>query len=191
MACCLMAQSHYLNQYWLIIKKSLQEIPQPLITDNSLKIIHLKFHQNLPGANELNNYFTYEAPGHKLILKEPWYFLGFWSVIFSECHLICKYQHFLTHSGRVMHICVSKLTSIGSDNGLSPGRCQAIIWTNVGISLIQILGSNFSKIIIEIRIFLLTKTPLKMSSGKWWPFCLGLNVLKVKDILKIDVNEMK
>ena len=33
----------------------------------------------------------------------------------------------LTHWGRVTHICVSKLTTIGSDNGLSPGRRQAII----------------------------------------------------------------
>ena len=29
------------------------------------------------------------------------------------------------------HICISKLTIIGSYNGLSPGRRQAIIWTNV------------------------------------------------------------
>ena len=36
----------------------------------------------------------------------------------------------LTHCGRVTHICVSKLTIIGSDNGSSPGRRQAIIWTN-------------------------------------------------------------
>ena len=33
----------------------------------------------------------------------------------------------LTHWGRVTHICVSKLTIIGSDNGLSPDRRQAII----------------------------------------------------------------
>ena len=32
-----------------------------------------------------------------------------------------------THSGRVTHICVGNLTIIGSDNGLSPGRRQAII----------------------------------------------------------------
>ena len=31
------------------------------------------------------------------------------------------------HWGRVTHICVSNLTIIGSDNGLSPGRRQAII----------------------------------------------------------------
>ena len=42
----------------------------------------------------------------------------------------------LTHWGRVTHICVSKLTSIGSDNGLPPGRRQAIIWTNARILLI-------------------------------------------------------
>ena len=35
----------------------------------------------------------------------------------------------LTHWGRVTHIRISNVTIIGSDNGLSPGRCQAIIWT--------------------------------------------------------------
>ena len=30
----------------------------------------------------------------------------------------------LTHWGRATHICVSKLTIIGSDNGLSPGRME-------------------------------------------------------------------
>ena len=30
------------------------------------------------------------------------------------------------------HLCVSKLTSIASNNGLSPGRQQAIIWNNAG-----------------------------------------------------------
>ena len=37
----------------------------------------------------------------------------------------------LTHWGRVTHICVSNLTIIGSDNGLSPGRRQAIIGTSI------------------------------------------------------------
>ena len=36
-------------------------------------------------------------------------------------------QTFLTHWGRVTHICVDKLTINGSDNGLSPGQRQAII----------------------------------------------------------------
>ena len=46
------------------------------------------------------------------------------------------------------HKCVSKLTTIGSDNGLSPGRRQAIIWTIAGILLIGPLGTNFSEILI-------------------------------------------
>ena len=70
-----------------------------------------------------------------------------------------------------------KWTSIGSDNGLSPGRRQAIIWTNAGILFIGPLGTNFSEILIEIHTFSFKKMHLKMSSGKWWPFCLGLNVL--------------
>ena len=59
----------------------------------------------------------------------------------------------LTHWGRVTHICVGKLTIIGSDNGLSPGRRQAIIWTNAGILLIGPIGTDFSEILTEIYIF--------------------------------------
>ena len=47
-----------------------------------------------------------------------------------------------------MHICVSDLTIIGSDNGLSPGRRHAIIRTNAGILLTRPLGTNFSEILI-------------------------------------------
>ena len=77
------------------------------------------------------------------------------------------------------HICVDNLTIIDSDNGLSPGRRQAIIWTNVGILLIGLLGTNFSEMLIEIHTFSFKKIHLKMSSGKWRPFCLGLNVLTI------------
>ena len=83
----------------------------------------------------------------------------------------------LTHWGRVKHICVSKLNIIGSDNGLSPYRRQAIIWTNAGILLIGPLGTNFSEISIENLTFSLKKMHLKVSSAERRPFCLGLNVL--------------
>ena len=75
------------------------------------------------------------------------------------------------------HICVGNLTIIGSDNGLSPGRCQAIIETNAGILSIGPLGTNFNENSIEIHTFSFKKMHLKMSSAKWRPFCLGLNVL--------------
>ena len=86
----------------------------------------------------------------------------------------------LTYWGRVTHICVSRLNIISSDNGLSPGRRQAIIWTNAGILLIGPLGTNFSENAIEILTFSLTKMRLNVSSAKRRPFLLGLNVLKVR-----------
>ena len=61
-------------------------------------------------------------------------------------------QH-ITHWGGVTHKCVGKLTIIGSDNGLSPERRQAIIWTNAVILLVQPLGTIFSEILIRIQIF--------------------------------------
>ena len=72
----------------------------------------------------------------------------------------------LTHWGRVTHICVGKLTIIGSDNGLSPGRRQAIIWTNDGILLIEPLGTNLSEIWSEIQTLSFKEMHLKMSSAK-------------------------
>ena len=76
------------------------------------------------------------------------------------------------------HICVSKLTIIVSDNGLSPGRCQAIIRTNTGILSIGHLRTNYMyEILIEIYIFSFKKMHLKMSPENSRPFCLGLSVL--------------
>ena len=60
---------------------------------------------------------------------------------------------------------------------MSPGRHQAIIWNNVGMLLIRPLGTDFSKVLIEKKTFLSKKMHLKISSGKWRPLCLGLNVI--------------
>ena len=84
----------------------------------------------------------------------------------------------LTHWGRVKHICISKLTIYGSGNGLVPGQCQAIIWTNAGILLIGPLGTNFSESLFEINTVSFKKMHLKMLSAKWQWFYLRLNVLK-------------
>ena len=74
-------------------------------------------------------------------------------------------------------MCVGNLTIIDSDNGLSPGRRQAIIWTNAGILLIGPLGTNPSEIVSGIQTFSFKKMHFKVSSAKWRPFCLGLDVL--------------
>ena len=62
-----------------------------------------------------------------------------------------------------------------SDNDLSPGRRQAIIGNNDGILFIEPLG----EILIEMYHFSFRKMQLKMSSGKWRPFCHRLSGLKL------------
>ena len=109
---------------------------------------------------------------------------GYWCPSDTRCQGISNHDIYyvepnwfspwtLTHWGRVTHICASKLSILGSDNGLSPGRRQAIIQTNAGILLIWPLGTNFSEILIEIDTFSFRKMHLKMSSGKWRPFVLA------------------
>ena len=46
-----------------------------------------------------------------------------------------------------------KLSIIGSDDGLSPGRWQAMIWINAEILLIGTLGIIFSEILKEFMHF--------------------------------------
>ena len=50
-------------------------------------------------------------------------------------------------NSEAQRICVSKLTIIGLDNGWSPSRRQAIIWTNAGIFSIRTSGTDFSEIL--------------------------------------------
>ena len=48
------------------------------------------------------------------------------------------------HWSRETRICVSTLNIVGSDNSLSHGRRQAIIWTNAGILLTVPWGQNWT-----------------------------------------------
>ena len=73
-----------------------------------------------------------------------------------------------------MHICISKLDIIGSDNGLSPGWCQAIIWKYAGIMLIWPSKTNFNEMLFRIHAFSSKKM---LYTKKWQPFCLSLNDL--------------
>ena len=123
--------------------------------------------------------------------------LSFWKWVAQPVLKFCQYvdifisvtqdpQLFipvLTHWGQMTHICTGKPTIIGSDNGLLPDPCQAIIWTSAGILLIGPSGTYFSEILTGIQTFLFKKMHLKMSSAKWRPFCLSFNVLTTNFIL--------
>ena len=102
--------------------------------------------------------------------------INMWGQWFYQAWIRCKRvgSMALIHWGRVTHM---RVTIIGCDNDLSPGRSQAIISANPTILSIGHLRTNFNELFIEIDIFSFKKIHLKMSSGKWRPFCLGLNVL--------------
>ena len=101
--------------------------------------------------------------------------------LMSEENELQNGRHFVLASLVLTHICVSKLTILGSDNGLSPGRRQAIISTNAGMLLIGPLGTNLIEILITIQTFSFKKMHLKMLSAKWCPYSLNVfNVLSTR-----------
>ena len=113
----------------------------------------------------------------KYTRKNRTYFCGFHFLLWIKVPLI-QHEPFNSLRPSDAYIGVSNLTIISSDNGLSPGRRQAIIWTDAGILLIGPSRTNFSEILIGIQTFSFKKMHLKMSSAKCRPFGLGLNVLR-------------
>ena len=134
-------------------------LPKPMLTDlqSNESILQRKF-------TETQIEIQQTVPTRKPFSKRD-----LWNIcrVFPQ---INKFYKRLTHWGRVTHICVGNLIIIGSDNGLSPDRRQAIIWTNAGILLIWPLGTNFREILNGIQTFSFKKMHLKMSSAKWHQF---------------------
>ena len=84
---------------------------------------------------------------------------------------------YLTHWGQETHICISKISIIGSDNGLLPGPLHYLnqCWDIDNFTPRNKLWYNINRKLIHFYSF--KKMHLKMSSGKWRPSCLSLNVL--------------
>ena len=116
-------------------------------------------------------------PWSKMAMIQGLYLLTGEQYIEAKMYSCIVAKWLLTCWSLLMHICVSKLTTIGSHNGLSPGRCHAIIWTNPGILLIGHIGTHFSEILIKIYTFSFRKMHLKISSEI---FCFDLSVLNVR-----------
>ena len=103
----------------------------------------------------------------KIVTRARWGELCGWVWNWWHITVCCKWQCYLlfsTHWGRATHISVSKLPIVDSDNGML---------------LIGPMGTKFSEVLIKLCTFSFQKMHLKMSSGKWRSFCLGLNVSKV------------
>ena len=88
-----------------------------------------------------------------------------------------SFLHITTRVWVNFHIHISPVNqvSIGSDNGLSPIRLEAVIWTSAGLLSIGPVGRNFSEILTKIQNFSVTKIHLKIPFAKWRPFYAGGN----------------
>ena len=82
---------------------------------------------------------------------------------YQDLHL--RFYIVLTYWARVTHICVSKLTIIGSDNWLFLDWAHAIIRNNAGLILIWPIGTNFSEILIKIPKNSFKKMHVKLMSA--------------------------
>ena len=115
-------------------------------------------------------FFGYNVVGHAIL------------VVTTKIAILCP--NYLTHWGLGMHICISKLTIISSDNGLAPGRHQALCvnqWCNiVNWSLGNKLQWNLDgNLYIFIQENAFENVVWKMSAILSWPQC-------VKDQVPID-----
>ena len=165
---------HFLNENVSIsIKISLKFVPNGPINNIPSLVQITAWHR--PGDKPLSEPMMLDLPTHICVTRPQWV-----NHSHGRINTIREYHDYIcliTHWGWVTQIFTSKLTIIGSDNGLSPGRCQAIIWTKARILLIGPFGTNFSEVLIYIYTFSFKKMYLKMSSGKWRPSCRVLNVL--------------
>ena len=91
---------------------------------------------------------------------------------------MCTQEQKLAHRGRVTHICASKITITGSDNGLSPCRNQAIILTNAWILLIGPWRTNLNEMLIKMQQFSFKKMRLKMPSRNGGHFVSALKMAR-------------
>ena len=95
------------------------------------------------------------------------------------CTKPSMYVYIWTHLPLVTHICSVNWVGIGSCNGLSPVRRQAITWSNGTLLSIEPLWTNFSEIWIKNTKISFMKMHLKLSPAKWRPFCPGVDDFKV------------
>ena len=166
-----------------VLPGSTRPLPQPTLINHMLRLGHIpenslyrkqSRHQFMEWSNAENVFISWRH--HDLCHWAQRYirynrnFFSYTSVFKVDPPLVsfwcCGRKILLTHWCRVTHICVGTNTNIGSDNGLSPGRRQAIIWTNAGILLSGPFGANFSGIVSEIHTFSFKKMHFKTSFAK-------------------------
>ena len=115
--------------------------------------------------------------------------------VFFSCPLISSGSNLSKHAGG-HSVTTEACTSLADGHSVATEACTSLacvrevwrsgsslelsvlcIWANATMLLIRPLGTKFNEISIEIHTFSFTLVHLKMSSGKWQPFCLGFDAL--------------
>ena len=103
---------------------------------------------------------------------------SFWFIRLSMQNRFGEHAYLFLHSivsQPLTHWCRWRIyaslnwVTLGSDNGLSPIRRHAIIWTNDGMSLIGPLGTHFKETLIKIHTFTDQCIPPSQSHGSRQP----------------------
>ena len=90
-----------------------------------------------------HSYFAYDVQVRLLACSQL--------IITESCINVCSFMHLpLVYASM-------NWVSIGSDNGLSPGQHQTIIWSNAGILSIRAQTTHFNEILFWIQILSLKK----------------------------------
>ena len=89
-----------------------------------------------------------------------------------------------------IYACVCKIITISSDNGLLPGRRQAVIWTNAGILLTGPLRISFSEFLIKINTFFHSRKCIwkwRLQNGIYFFSASSNCVISIAESLEISV----
>ena len=137
---------------------------------------------------EVNQPWMFVGTEQNKTTSELCTYFWWWSALHCTCIIVTITRHISninefigTFTDRYKSILIShqcriyaspNRVSIGSHNGLSPIRRQAIILTRAVLLSNGHLGTSFCEIVIKIENYSLRKKHLKISSAKWrlfWP----------------------
>ena len=130
--------------------------------------------QHWPNGGCVTGFLWGEPIGHRLNKQSSW--------VTSDLRHQCDRRQCNIHMSKNVTVLFRRCTdwskhNVQKDNGLLLTGAKPLIWTNAGIYCQLDSCKQTSVKFNRNHIFAFKKMHLKMSSGKWRSFCLGLNEL--------------
>ena len=150
-----------LTHWGLVTPDGTKPLPEPMLTDHHWDLV----------------VFTLRAISQKMLKISV---LDMSLIItHSRLHPHLPWASELTHWGWVMHIHISELTIIGSDNGLFVAWLALSHYLNQCWNIINLTLRNKLQWNVNRNSYIFSQeNTFENAILKWQPFCLGLNVLK-------------